>query len=54
MKEATPSRGLLDPKFTYRPSWDTDIRATLERARKAQAATKARASRPAKPSPVRV
>lgn len=48
MKETQPARGLLDPKFKYRPSWDTDVRATIAKARREQAAAKAKANANAK------
>lgn len=42
MKTARPPKGyspgtLADPAFTYRPSFDTDIRRTIARAQREQA-----------------
>ena len=36
---------ILDPAFRYRPSYDTDVRATFERARREQRAGSGRLRR---------
>ena len=37
---ATPIGGLMDPRFVYVPAVKTDVRATIERVRREQAAGK--------------
>ena len=54
-KPKKPRRHILETRFRYRPSFDTDLKKTFERVRREQQAAAAPAkAEPKKPDAIRV